>query len=203
MGVDAQMFVRTRYTDVTPGFVQRLAYELACAFGPEKFNVCRPGKFSWMPKGRRALEMIHEYTQYGDTLHPEPGERFIECRLSTRFYGETYPRGDLPTILNVAKWLAERIPQSEVWYGGDSPGRCAEPLTEKRAAELWLHFVNEGWKPYWGYGRAAARVCGFCEQRMWNSGGGSGREFYNCDGCRWSIEVDRDGNVTERSEPGR
>lgn len=58
MGVDAEMFVRVR-RPLTPKKVQRLAYEIASAFGPKSFFVSKEhGRCDHCSRVREARNLI-------------------------------------------------------------------------------------------------------------------------------------------------
>lgn len=197
MGVDAEMFVRTRRTDATETNVRRWSVEMCKRFGSGKFFL---DKRPWSgDQQRHALSIVPEWEQDGDTVYPEEGETFIRVHLWTRYYGPGYERGDLPFILSVARYLRDVIcvlPSDDVWYGGDSSGICAEPLDEEW---LWAHFVRVGHDTY----RAASGLdreappegtphCDFCGQFYRRNGWGASFAAYYCDGCGESMEW-RDG----------
>ena len=202
MGVDAEMFVKVR-PPLSDRQVQRLAYELGAAFGPERFWVVRE-------HGWHSLEAISKYEQDGPTIRPKAGEQFIRVRLGTRYYGEGYERGDLPTILMVAEWLEHRIPQekghpsAEVWYGGDSSGICAKRFDAEARLRLFRYFVKNGHEPYRSYGGddgTLSRHCSFCNEPMRRTmwGGGDERGGFSCDGCGL-YEVTKDHGRTWAAE---
>jgi hypothetical protein len=212
MGIDAQMFARTR-ANLSPEDVRRLAVELCEAFGAGEFWIGE----DWpvydddyekvVRKGRHALEIIGVYHQDGDDIVPDDGEMFIEAYPATRFYGEGYERGDIVFLLALARWLRSRIPNAEVWYGGDSSGVCAEPLTPEYEEQLWRRFTETGHRGYTGalsnrggwndaFGAGKNPVCGFCNVAMHNIGGGGGESFFSCGGCGKKSVVGADGRVT-------
>ncbi len=159
MGVDAQMFIRTRET-ITEERLKILSWQICESFGSTWFLVSRPGEWSWLPEGRRALTLCERYEQDGPDILPEPGESFVEVHLSCRYYGPQYERGPLPIILAIARWLRSHI-HGEVWYGGDSSGFCAEPMIDDA---LWGHFAEVGHRPYVGYfNRASIMLCDWCD----------------------------------------
>lgn len=206
MGVDAEMFVKVR-APLAARRVKRLAYEMAEAFGPDKFFIARGDDMGGYVS--RALAEVKEYEQDGPTLRPKDGEQFLRVHLWTRYYGEGYERGNLPLIIMVAEWLEHRIIQEpgvrslEVWYGGDSSGICASRFDAKARLALFKHFVNQGHAPYhagWGTTPGLSRDCKFCEepmrQTMW--GGNDTGGFY-CAGCGL-YEVTRDRGCTWAKE---
>ena len=160
MGIDAQMFIKTR-EKVTEKQVRQKAYLLAGAFGKQCFYI----GVNWCGERRAALEIIETYQQDGPPVAPEDGETLIECHLRTRYYGEGYARGDYNFIKGVAEWLEHHFPDCEVYYGGDSSGVIAECFDKERRAELWLHFCGD----VNSYGRHFDKqlvLCSFCEMPM-------------------------------------
>ena len=183
MGIDAELLVRTR-----PGLstveVRHLAVDLVEAFWSERFVVIRPDSF-W-PNGRHALEIVESWEQDGPTIFPDPGEQFIRVNLATRYYGPSYERGDLPSIVMIADWLERRIADAHIWYGGDSSGVLAEPFGKTEREAMIDHFSTHGHRPYSGFGMRSAgdETCSFCAGNKlvacrWG-GRGNG---YVCGGC--------------------
>lgn len=208
MGVDAEMFVRT-FARVDEARVRELAWEVAEAFGADNFWIWKDGYSG----DRRALTLITEYEQDGDTIYPAEGETFIQVSPATRYYGPGYERGDLPFLIGLADWLERRIPGAHVWYGGDSSGRCAEPFGKAERETMLAHFAEYGHCPYVGdprtgntdslavFGRPdkwARRSCDFCEQPMTRYGwGGDNYAAVSCAGCGRD-ESTHDGGATWR-----
>jgi len=187
MGIDAEMFFKTRQAMDAPQ-VRALSVDLCEAFGPGRF---------WLfeESNRHALEPVEVYEQDGPDIEPADGEQFIRVRLATRYYGPDYERGDLPFIIEVAKWIEARIPDAVVYYGGDSSGVCAEPFDTQAREELFTHFAKVGHRPYGGYFDHTTNrpTCDFCATEMLCTGGGGDREFYFCQGCgKKVIRVGRD-----------
>lgn len=202
MGIDAEMVVRTR-AEVSERQVIRWAYELAEAFRGAVWTV-RPGTFH-DGTSYRCLEIVQRYEQDGPPIEPEPGETLIRVRLRGRYYGPDYERGDLPTLIMVARWLEAKISGAAVWYGGDSSGALAEPFGEEQREELWQHFLEHGHRPYEGhFGRGMnAPVCDFCLEPMHHFGGcgpvGSrdAEEFFGCPGCGLHVRKSASGPAVE------
>lgn len=199
MGVDAEMFVRTR-VPLSELEVRKLSVDLVECFGTDNLMVTRPGQFTWEPEGRHALQIVDKYEQDGPDILPEPGEQFIRVHLFNRYYGRGYERGHLPAIIMVAMWLEARIPDAVIWYGGDSSGVCAEPFGPKERDELWRYFCDQGHRRYnsiWGRGEKE-QTCAFCADNvmttcMW-AGDTTG---YVCNGCGLHREVAGDGSIKE------
>ena len=201
MGVDAQMFVKTGQ-EYTVEQVGKLAHDLAEAFGHGRFNIARPGEYPWWPEGQHCLELVACYEQDGPPIRPEAEEQIIEVHLSVRYYGKGYERGDWPFIDAVARWLEARIPDAEVWYGGDSSGVLASPIREHRR-DLWALFCGVGHVPYVHYfSRASARpTCDFCLAPMPQfSWGPNDRAGFSCHGCGHRLFTD-DGGKTFYEPP--
>jgi hypothetical protein len=184
MGIDAEMFVRVK-REVSDNEVRSLRRKLATSFGPERFWIFNNGGSGEAPldepdwdlgpvKRRHCLERVPSYTQDGDDIVPEPGETFLRVYIASRFYGDGYERGDLPTILAVARMLRD-LTGGAVWYGGDSSGVCAVELTPKAEAELWALFCSDGGQRYYerDFGGGVTRPdCDFCAAPMTANGGG-------------------------------
>lgn len=206
MGVDAQMLLRSKKIR-TEREVREHSVALVDAFFGA-FIVSRPGQWSWHPNGCHALEIVTEYQQDGDTITPADGEQLIEAHLSGRYYGVGYERGNLPQTLAIASWLKVRMPECEVWYGGDSSGFCAEPLTDARISALWAHFVSHGHRPYFGHRNQFmtdtpkhAPRCSFCaelemDERMY----AQGRTGFECAACGARVLVHADGRREDVSD---
>ena len=198
MGIDAEMFVRTRqgYTEEQ---VRHMAHDLAEAFGHDRFIVIRPEQgYSWIPNGRHCLELVDVYEQDGPPIHPENGEQFIRVHTSTRYYGKGYERGDWPFIDGVIRWLKMRIPDAEVWYGGDSSGVCAIQMDDAERQNLWELFAKVGHQPYEQHfgGRAARPDCDFCLRPMVEYGWGPREAVrFRCAGCGHTL-ITTDGGET-------
>lgn len=190
MGVDAEMFVRVRerWTHLK---LSRLSGEMCAAFGHDRFFVKREAEHGFPP--RKALTVIDVYQQDGDDIEPGPGETFIAVSLWTRYYGIGYERGDITLILGVADWLRRRT-GGDVWYGGDSSGICAQPLTPEYREKLWAHFVEHGRAPYAESQNPFLKVnalpfCEFCQRSLAHyGGGGGGKEWARCHGCDLRME---------------
>lgn len=187
MGIDAQMFVKTKH-HYSEWEVRRLSVDLCEAFWREPFFLFEPGEYDDMPNGRHALEIITKYEQDGDDIIPKRGEQFIEVHLADRYYGKGYERGPIATHIAIAEWLERRIPDAQVFYGGDSSGVLAEPFGKLEREAIFAHFAKVGHRPYHGafssvFAKDHLPICGFCQYAMTACGGGRDREFYGCDGC--------------------
>ena len=206
MGIDAQLLVKTKFK-VNEGMVLRWAYDLAYAFGSEQFFMIKPNqakKYGDAP--RHCLSIIDEYTQDGDSLFPKKGETFIAVHLFTRYYGEGYERGDLPFIISVADWVKRNIPESEIWYGGDSSGVLAEPFDKKARELAWQHFCRVGRKPYVEafdhLEGIVPLVCELCKKPMLRKGWGNKGKYVLlvCPGCGTQMESNDKGETYEERE---
>lgn len=207
MGIDAEMFARIKGRDswLLPAEELKAAYDLASALGHRHFMISAPGETYYH---HHALSIIkpmdaetaaeYDVPQYAGKVvwtqdaEPEiagPDEQFIKVHLYTRYYGEGYARGDWPTILMTAKWLELRFPGCEVWYGGDSSGVAAEPLTtelRERLTRLWLTSGTRTYhSAFGGIGGKADPVCTCprCKEPMSVYGWGGGGTMHHCPGC--------------------
>lgn len=213
MGIDAEMLVRVK-REVPDDEVRALRMALGGAFGAERFSIFRavgqrgeaPLQDSYDPetgwtKGRHLIERSSVFEQDGPSIEPEEGETLLRVHLATRFYGIGYERGDLPTILSVARFLRDKT-GGEVWYGGDSSGVCARLLDDAFERELWDHFVAVQHEPYykpdmWGGDNIPNVHCAFCNHPMRRFGSGSNGMYapFYCRGCGARV-VTNDGGVT-------
>ena len=205
MGIDAEMFVKTKQ-EYTSEQVRHMAHNLAEAFGHGRFTIIRPERgYSWLPNGQHCLELVTEYEQDGPPISPENGEQFIRVHMGTRYYGEGYERGDLPFITGVARWLEARIPDAEVWYGGDSSGVCASHFDKAYREKLWDLFCKTGHEPYQHYfasGRATRPDCDFCLKPMVEFGWGPGEIVrFRCAGCGHVLITADGGETFQVPEP--
>ena len=197
MGIDAQMFVRTRAV-VTTEQVREWAWRACAVFGRGRFSVIRPesGHEDYWPKGCRALEIVPYYGQDGPDITPEPGETLIEAFIATRYYGEGYERGDVAFLLTFAAWLERVIPGASVFYGGDSSGVCAQPFGPAEREAMLRHAASRDGARYrtisW-FGGASPR-CEFCDAEMTGSMSGPGVRGYHCLGCGLHTLVRDDGS---------
>jgi hypothetical protein len=135
------------------------------------------------PVGRHSLAIVDEWEQDGPTIWPEGGETFVKCNLWTRYYGPGYERGDIVSILAIAKWLKKAFAPCEVWYGGDSSGVVAEPIDEK---SLWEHFMSDKGRAYFGdqWIEAGGTVhCDFCDLPATENMSGRDKTGYFCNSC--------------------
>ena len=202
MGIDAEMFVRVK-SRLSEDDVRTLGYLLGKAFGHSKFNTIHPHESRYEgDRAHNALEIVSEWNQDGPTIHPEPREQFIRVHLATRYYGTGYERGDLLLILGVARWLEENIPNSSIWYGGDSSGVCAEPFGHAARESLWKHFRSNGHRPYNGYfdRNNNSPECPLCKEPATQYGSGGDFASFTCDGCGWKL-VHKGGKEVTNIDP--
>lgn len=210
MGIDAEMFVRTK-SHISEAMFRKLRWEMVAAFGADRFWIWDDAHDK-----QHALERVFEYRQDGDTILPEAGETFLRVNLGTRYYGcDGYERGDLPFIVAVADFLERRVDGGEVWYGGDSSGVCAAPFGREVREKYLDHFAVVGRMPYAGDPRSgrqdwlgdnhdwAHRRCHFCDEPMMRNGSGAGFALLQCYGCGFSEQTHDHGKTwTDRTEVG-
>lgn len=193
MGVDAQMVVASPQA-LTEAELRRLAYETVSAFGTNRLWVQRDDKYGGP---RHALTFGTEYV-----IDPVPAQSVFTVHLWTCYYGEGYERGDLPLILNLARWFRSKLPGCWVFYGGDS-GEGLSELTLAREDQLWAHFVENQHRPYIDWDRRSligsdgipGPHCTLCDERTLRYGWGPNYAAYSCPGCGWKQET-RDGGQT-------
>lgn len=142
------------------------------------------------------------WMQDGAAILAQPGEWLLKVSLWTRYYGVGYERGDILTICAVAEWIEANIPDSEVWYGGDSSGIEAEPFHAAKREELRRHLYSRAGRDYFAYSRNRASIqpapCGLCipgEPRFNEFGSGANYTAVSCGGCGKSFET-RDRGAT-------
>lgn len=215
MGVDAEMFVRIsgKQNWLSEDEVKRLSYEIGTGFTSGFFFTMHPsqGVFN---KVRYALNIIEPITdpedyglsadavgkvvwsQDGDPIIASEDEQFINVNLMGRYYGKGYERGDWPSLRACIYWLAVRIPQGEVWYGGDSGGCCAEHASVQFLNDMDMHWALHTRRPYVRYeskfkgmfgsmpmDSVDPPICQLCDVPMADCGGSRDFGFYWCDGC--------------------
>jgi hypothetical protein len=183
MGIDAEMFIRTKHP-ITPEILRRAEHMLFAIFGEDLH--------SW---NDRILEVVAEWEQDGPTLRPDEGETFVRVHLATRYYGEGYERGNFRLIHDIAEALETLIPGGEVWYGGDSSGACAEKFGAAERAELRAYWLKHAHKPYHGvFWDGPGPKCRRCDVPMPQYGSGPRYSSHSCE-CG-EKRVMRDGVVT-------
>lgn len=200
MGIDARIFVRTM-KQITDDEIKRLSFEIGCAFGAQRF-------FRW--RNHHNISRIKRIEQDGPPEDPDPGETMLEVHVSTRYYGPGYERGDLPFLVMVAEWLERRIPECEVWYGGDSSGVCAAPFGPEERSEMLDHFASPHGRDYFSSGNPLFSgaiagstdhpICKLCNEPMpqYGYGGmGSKRGMWSCGGCGSRVKRTETGELVE------
>src|SRR6185312_11706655 len=118
MGCDAEMAVRVPMK-LTAAQVRAESVRMVKALGMFRFWVFPPGEYG-EKKGHHALEIADEH--YGVKAEGDD-QTIVAVHLGTRYYGPGYERGDLVTILAVARWLRGVWPTATLYYGGDSGER--------------------------------------------------------------------------------
>lgn len=206
MGVDAEMFARIKGREnwIAEGDVRGLSYKLASTIGHDWFLITEGTDWAGSPH-HHALSIIKPYggesyeddadligkviwSQDGEPIIAGEDEQFVRAHLMSRYYGPDYARGNWPVLRMTALWMRQNL-GGEVWYGGDSGGICAEPLTEARLADLDRFFLANGRRPYSRYespvfgNREHKPTCRVCDVEMIDTGGGRGQVFWICDGC--------------------
>jgi hypothetical protein len=192
MGIDAQMFIKTR-TDVTPERLKSWSYIFGSAF---KYHLSIGYKDKiW----HKPIEKIEVYEQDGDDIIPATNETFLRVYPSGRYYGIGYERGPIMTYIQMAEFLERLIPNCEVWYGGDSSGACAELFDKTKREKLINHFISaNGHDSYNHYFDKDSNGpdCPVCEVKMVQNGWGPDYKAYGCLGCGWQ-RSERSGEVRE------
>lgn len=166
MGDDACLSIRVK-KPLLPDEIRKLSWRLAGAFYREPFF--------FFDENDLCLEENKE------------DSTIIEVRLSSRWYGPEYERGDLPTILMVAEWLEYNVSGCMVLYGNDSDDRT-EVFDAAKRQVYKEHFFQHGHFPYvsyrgpWKDGKHQP-ICPRCREKMNDVGGGGGETFWSCYGC--------------------
>lgn len=215
MGVDAEILVRIsgKQNWLSGDEVKRLAYEIGTGFPSDFFFTMHPSQ-GLFKETRRALEIMKpiedaEYhgldaehlgkvvwTQDGDPIVAGDDEQFIKVNLYGRYYGPNYERGDWPSLRACIYWLSVRLPQAQVWYGGDSSGMCVQHATTQFLADMDMHWALHTRRPYVRYknnfkglfgampmDNVEPPICQLCEVPMADGGGSRDYGFFWCDGC--------------------
>lgn len=152
MGIDAEMFVKVKGRDnfLRGRLLNTRCNQLINFIGKEPFMA----QFAALKAQYPVMKVIDAYHQDGPTLECPNDEQWIRVYLMGRYYGEGYERGDWSKLGQIMRWLYENMPEgSEVWYGGDSSGVCAEhyPLSRVDAMDVYWH-ANKN-EPYINYFR--------------------------------------------------
>lgn len=197
MGVDAQMIVAAPQ-ELDDDALRRLSYETVAAFGTQVLWVAREDRY-----GSGTHHALTRGTRYYEIEEPPGTKTTFTVRLWGRYYGENYERGDLPTILSLARWFRSKLPGCTVFYGGDTYDLLS-PLTVAREDQLWAHFCEVQHLPYIDHGSIMddgieKPWCEFCQERTVRNGWGQDFAACWCPGCGWHVET-RDGGRTW-SEP--
>lgn len=191
MGVDPVMWavLNRRASDAE---IRHWSYRLGEAFGPECFWVWRTGE----PGGvrhilSRQIPRQEDGEVYGALPESIADTDVLKVSLATRYYGEGYERGDLPTIIAVADFIEAALPvRGPVWYGGDCDDH-PKPWPPSARRTAFLHFARVGHQPYVGaFDRDvySAAHCLFCDAPMistWRNG--RAVLGYRCAGCALEI----------------
>lgn len=191
MGIDAQMFIKTKL-EVNEEKLKHWSYIFGSAFHYNLFLGSGENIY------HKPLEKIEVYQQDGDDILPELNETFLEVPLSGRYYGIGYERGNLFNYIQIAEFLEKLIPNSEIWYGGDSSGVCAELFDKNKRDELTNHFINNGKDPYNRYfdRENDGPNCPICEVKMVRNGWGNNYKAFSCIGCGWQ-HSEKNGIITK------
>jgi hypothetical protein len=161
MGVDSIMIIRVP-RPLTDDEVKREAVKAQIALGNNGvLAVDSPGKYTWRPEGRHCLSIIHG--EANENIERRPDETLIDVGLRTRYYGVGYERGDLVSILAVARWFRIAFAPCEIWYGGDNG--TVEQLDEVRENDLWVHFMSDAGRAYFSRPPRDGNAihCTFCD----------------------------------------
>ena len=205
MGVDACMYMNVPKGLYPDEYLREISYRLASAH-----PIVDQRQIRWTNKETganyshdvRALVRIPKYVQDGPTIVPEEGRELIEVSLGCRFYGEHYERGPIMQILAVAWHLEHCFPKGVIYYGGDSSGMIAEPLTLQYQSRLTKHFFNHGHYPYRSsfHSGHTTEKCPFCEGPMIRFRSGPDYSGWQCPACKRYREVKANGERTDHNK---
>jgi hypothetical protein len=183
MGIDAQMFIRSK-RQRTEAEVLELAYRMSASLGTDLFTIDREGLYGQKP--HHCLTIANKYDQ--------DDEQLIEVHLSGRYYGIGHEDGSLADYIAIAEFIEEIAPDAEILYGGNSSDICAEPFGLSERKLLWRHFCKVGHTPYndifdkigidnW------RPVCTLCCKPYLQCGIGQDYFVYRCSGCGHRIGI--------------
>lgn len=216
MGIDAEMFVRTR-TKIPDDQLREIGRRLCAMFGYDRFSFGRTyaamnlrfeNETEEDLRARHVIYPVATWDQDGPEIVPDPGEFFYKLAIRTRYYGVGYERGDAIFLLALAEALEHLIPPGEVWYGGDSSGVCAAPFNKRERAALREHFFAYDHAPYSRhvneymtsdkFDDMAPPRCSLCQHDMQRYGFGNEYASYSCE-CGERVVMR--GGKTERTTP--
>lgn len=194
MGIDARMLLKVKgdYTERQTLELARQAFE---CFGKDTLWVDE-----WNSQDRKhCILKIDKYEQDGETLYPKDNESFLEVRLWGRYYGKGYERGDLLSYIMLAEYLEIKIPNVEVWYGGDSSGIEAYLFDKTTRNDLFSYFCDNGHSLYEDYfdREKDGEICPLCNIQMTRYGWGVNYKAWYCKGCGDSI-TERNGIISHK-----
>jgi hypothetical protein len=163
-------------------------------------------------EGELEGEVGRYYAQDGPTLRADPGEWFLRLSIMGSYYGVGYERGDLLAYCAMAEWIEASIPNSEVWYGGDSSGVLAERFDESARAALRSHLYGARGRDYFREMSftppgtfPTPKPCSLCipdEPRFLQHGAGPSYIGVNCGGCGKFFESRDNGKSWQVEEQG-
>ena len=213
MGVDARIAVKIKGKDnwISEKETRRISYMLGSTIGHDNFFTMRPeqGTFNEVQNAIEIVEPFDNPYDDEDEAHlvgkrfifqdaedeffAEDDEQLLEVNLMGRYYGPSYERGDWKVYFFVIVLLRNLIPNSKVFYGGDSAGIKFVECDEKFMHEMNKHYVENGGRPYRHYDPFSIRtqsrpVCKYCDDApMVDCGGGGAETYWCCDGCGLSM----------------
>lgn len=201
MGIDARMLIILPYIP-TAAQIALWSWDIAAALSADKFMV--PAITSAEAYDKEELTGKIWY-QDGPSIQAKENEFFLSVNLWSRYYGVGYERGDLIGLISVAEWIERNIPDSTVFYGGDSSGVCAEPWNKEEREKLLSHFMGEHGRDYYSSFGTLDRSsysppgCANCVPERSQRRHGWGGEFaaYYCPGCGKSQETHDSGKTWE------
>ncbi|WP_166823719.1 hypothetical protein [Thalassoroseus pseudoceratinae] len=73
---------------------------------------------------------------------------WLDVGIMKTYYGKGYERGDIEYIVTIARWLENRIPGSQVWYGHDATDESMRLFNEHERESILEYYHAVGHEPY-------------------------------------------------------
>lgn len=132
------------------------------------------------------------WQQDGEPYVAEKDEQLVRIHVWGRYYDEGYARGNWSFYRTLYAYCRIMYPEATLYYGGDSSGVTAEPLTEERVRQIDEYFFVKAHSEYVrGFSNIFTRElkkipeCPVCETAMTSNGGGQGTSFFYCQSCSY------------------
>jgi len=136
MPVDPHIFV-TQSSDLSEESLKQLSTDLLLFVGRDCFR-------DW----GEPIEKIppENYGLLPDNL--PKATIVLSVYLTSAYYAKGYERGSWPEIVSTLELLIRRLPESEVWYGGDSSDQLNK-VTSEFLDQMWDYWSTHGIRPYY------------------------------------------------------